>query len=213
MRKLVIFGAGGFGQEAIWVAESMNEELPEPLRWEVLGYLDDDSTKVGQRFYGHPVLAAPPDDRDLWFHCALGSNTAREAVASRLEARGWRPAALIHPSVVQAKFVEVGEGTYVGAGSILSPNARVGRHVIVNQRVSVGHDSLMEDFSQACPGSQINGFCQVLRGALIGSGASIRQGRSVGPRAVVGANSLAVMDVEPGTTVLGVPARLLSRAE
>lgn len=211
MQDLVIFGAGGFGQEAVWVAESMNDQLPPAERWNVLGYLDDDASKAGKTFYGYPVLSSAPAGR-VWFHCALGDNATREAVAARLEARGWRPATLIHPSVIRAKFVEVGEGSYVGAGSILSPSCRLGRHVLVNQRVAIGHDAVLEDFSQACPGAQINGYCTLRRGAFVGSNASLHQGRVVGERAVVGANSQVIRDVEPGATVLGVPARVLSRA-
>ena len=46
---------------------------------------------------------------------------------------------------------------------------------------------------------------------FVGSNASLHQGRVVGARGVVGANSQVIRDVEPGATVLGVPARVLSR--
>lgn len=213
MRKLVIFGAGGFGQEAAWVAESMNAHLPPDEAWEVLGYIDDNPKLACRAFYGYPVLGEAPEARELWFHCALGNNGTREAVAAKLEARGWRPATLVHPSVVRAKDVAIGDGTYVGALSVLSPNARIGRHVLINQRVAIGHDAVLEDFSQACPGAQINGSCKLERGAFVGSNASLSQGRKVGRGGVLGANSTAIIDVAPGATVIGVPARVVAIAE
>jgi sugar O-acyltransferase (sialic acid O-acetyltransferase NeuD family) len=214
MRQLVIIGAGGFGQEAIWVAESMNPALAETERWEILGYLDDNPERDGQEFYGYRVLGRPSEGarkgRETWYYCAVGNNTSRAQLAARLDDLGWRAATLVHPSVIQARYTSIGEGTYIGAGSIVSPNARIGRHVIINQRVSIGHDAVMDDFSQACPGAQINGRCRVGRGALVGSNASLLQDKRVGDNAVVGANSQVVRDVETGTTVCGVPARRIS---
>jgi acetyltransferase-like isoleucine patch superfamily enzyme len=46
-------------------------------------------------------------------------------------------------------------------------------------------------------------------GAHIGCGASVRQSITVGEGALVGAGAVVVQEVPPGTTVVGVPARLL----
>src|SRR5262249_13311645 len=151
--------------------------------------------KRGARMYGYACLGGTSDvpselrTGTVWYYCAVGNTTAREKVVARLDSLGWRAATLVHPSVVRARNVEIGEGTYVGALSVLSPNAKLGRHVIINQRVSIGHDAVLEDFSQACPGAQINGACRIGRGALIGSNASIQQLGNVGAYAVVGSNS------------------------
>ena len=216
MRQLVIIGSGGFGQEAAWVAESMNEELAEEERWQIRGYLDDNEQCVGRELYGYKVLGRT----DAWvakgpcfYYCAIGRNAVREAMSVRADALGWLPATLIHRSVVRARQTEVGAGTFIGPGCILSPNSVVGRHVIINQRVSVGHDARMEDFSQACPGAQINGNCRIGRGALVGSNASIHQGKAVGECAVVGANSQVITHVRARTSVCGVPAMRVGLAD
>lgn len=209
MRKLVIFGAGGFGQEAAWVAESMNDQLPTHTRWEILGFLDDDPSKAGRQYFGHKTLSTRPTESDIWYYCAVGRNITREKISQRLDGYGWKAATLVHASVISARGVEIGEGTYVGPGSILSPMAQVGRHVIINQRVSIGHDAVLGDFSQACPGAQINGYCRLGRYALVGSNASIHQGKKVGEKAVVGSNSQVITDVATSTSVCGVPARVL----
>jgi sugar O-acyltransferase (sialic acid O-acetyltransferase NeuD family) len=212
MRPLVIFGAGGLAQEAIWVAEAVNADAPLETRWDILGYLSDDPSQHGTTVYGYPVLAGPPPSRGatLWYHCAVGSNDARERAAGRLGGLGLKAATLVHPSVIQARGAEVGEGTYIGAGTILSPNAKVGCHVLINQRVLVGHDVTMSDFSQACPGAALSGGSRVGKGALIGTNASIYPRQTVGEYAVVGSNSYVIRRVAPRTTVLGVPAQVVA---
>lgn len=210
MKTLVIIGAGGFGAEVAWVAESVGG-------WDIAGYLEVDPKLVGGQLYGHKIFAEAHADsfkgREVWFQGAFGENALREKVAARYEQLGWKPATLIHPSVIQAKDVVVGEGTYVGAGSILSPGCRIGRHVLINQRVAIGHDAGLDDFSQACPGAQINGHCKLGRGALVGSNASIHPRKSVGDYSVVGANSLLIRNIGSRVSVLGVPAKQLSRTE
>ena len=43
--------------------------------------------------------------------------------------------------------------------------------------------------------------------AFVGAGAVVRQGVNIGSGAVVGAGAAVVSDVDPNTTVVGVPAR------
>lgn len=38
MKKILIFGAGGFGREVQWLIERINQKKPT---WEIEGYLDD----------------------------------------------------------------------------------------------------------------------------------------------------------------------------
>jgi acetyltransferase-like isoleucine patch superfamily enzyme len=60
------------------------------------------------------------------------------------------------------------------------------------------------------PGATVTGAVTVGAGAMVGAGAVVRQGATVGEGAVVGAGAVVVDDVEPGTTVVGVPARPLA---
>jgi len=208
-------GAGGFGQEAVWVAEDMNEHLPAADRWDVRGYIDDDASKAGLRLYGYDTLGTPSkfrscsEGQEIHYFCAIGDNRVREKVCAILSAWNWRPATLVHSSVVAAKGVRIGEGTYVGAGVVLCPNAQLGAHAILNVRAVVGHDVVIEDFAQLGSGATVNGDCLIERGAFLGSNASVHRGRSVGAFAVVGSNSQVLRSVKPSTTVFGVPAVVL----
>ena len=215
MKNIVIMGAGGFGTEAVWVIEEMNKSNQPESMWNILGYVDDQCLKKGVIFYGHKTLGTPEEvanyypGEKIWYYCAIGKNEVRQSVTERLNRLGWQAATLIQPSVIMARDITIGEGTYVGAGSILCPNAVIGKHVLINTRVAIGHDTVLDDFSQACPGAQINGYCKIGSLATIGSNASIFPGKTVGRLSMVGGNSQVIRSVKPNTTVNGVPALVI----
>jgi len=219
---LVIIGAGGLGSEAAWVADAMNAHAIQeqhPAHWTMIRYADDDAAKRGTLHVGRAVYGSIEDisrdfvGRDLHFFCAIGDNDARAKMVHRAANAGWKPATLKHPSAIVANSVQLGPGSYVGAGSVISVNVKIGAHVIVNMCASVGHDAIIEDFSQVSPGARISGYCNLGRYALVGSNATLMPGACIGNAAVVGANSLAHGFVEPNTTVCGVPARVIARRE
>lgn len=209
----MIVGAGGFGQEIIWAAKNFNRIHPA---FDILGYCDDASDKKGKEIYGYQVLGAPEEvDRVLpekpCFLCAIGKNQVRSHVVRRVLALGWRPVTIIDPSVTVAEYVTVGDGTYVGAGSILSPYASIGNHVIINHDASIGHNSVLEDFVQVSPGGRVSGETILKEGATLGSNAAVAPGVTLGRYSTLGACSFAASDIPDRVTAVGVPAQVLMR--
>jgi len=218
----LIAGGGGLGTEYVWIAEAMNAAGRESAGWrpwQLLGYTDDAPEKRGQMVGGYLVhgdveqAAAKFQGQEIYFAAAIGDNAARQSVVRRADAFRWRPAALIHPSVIMAPDATVGGGSYIAPGCVVCPRAQVGEHVIINVHVSVGHDSILEDYSQVCPGARISGGCHLGKLAFVGSNGSLTPGIKVGEGAVVGANSHAVRNVPRGATVIGCPARSFGTGE
>jgi len=212
-KRLVIIGAGGFGQEIIWAARNMNASRPQ---YEIVGYCDDDTTKKGNLIYSAKVLGTPEEvDRIMaekpCFICAIGDNVKRAKAVKRVLSLGWLPAIVIDPSVIIAEGVSVGEGTYVGAGCILSPYAQIGNYVIINHHCSIGHNSVLDDFVQVSPGGRVSGSCRVKEGASLGSNAVIAPSITVGRFATLGASSFAMTDITDDVTAIGTPARVVLR--
>ena len=143
--------------------------------------------------------------------CAIGENDVRAKIVRTAEELGWRPATLVHPTAILGPNVEIGPGSYVGPVSVISVNTRIGAHVIIDMHVSIGHDAVLNNFCAVFPGARISGSCSLGEYALVGSNATLLPGTQVGERAVVGASSLAHGSVEPDTTILGVPARIVRR--
>ena len=85
-------------------------------------------------------------------------------------------------------------------------------NVIVNTGAIVEHDCVIGDHVHMATGSRLCGAVHVANGAHIGAGSIVREGISIGAGAIVGAGALVVKDVEPGTVVVGVPARFLKQS-
>jgi len=168
---------------------------------------------TGGTFSGLPILGTPEafDQQSVekpFFAIGVGNNSTRKRIAERLEALGWLPETLIDPSAVVAEDVHIGAGTYVGVASNISPTAVIGRHVIVHNQSSVGHDTDMGDYSQVSPGGRVLGHVKVGECGYLGSNSVVCPMKKIGAYAVLGACSFAIADIPDRAVAIGVPARI-----
>lgn len=128
-------------------------------------------------------------------------------LARRLHLRGvpLLPAVLrkaiyyLHSSYIPEQ-AEIGEGTqlgYGGIGVVIHQSAKIGRHCLLSQQVTVGGRSGIE------------GVPVIGDYVRIGAGAKILGNIRVGDFAVIGANAVVLKDVASGCVVAGVPARVI----
>lgn len=205
---LLVYGAGGFGREVAWLAERPTT----PFR--VVGFIDD-AAAPGAELHGLPVRTLAEASAmypGASFAAATGSGIAREAMAERATAAGLVPATLVHRTVEMSATVRIGAGTVICAGSILTVDVTVGRHVQVNLGCTIGHDAVLEDFVTLAPGVHISGMVHLERGCYVGTGAVVLNGVAgapivIGAGATVGAGAVVTRSVAAGTTVVGMPAR------
>ena len=216
IKRLVVYGAGGFGTEVIWGAQLMNEAGTGS--WELVGLIDDSAELKGTSQAGVPVLGSLDEVReqlggDLWFHVAVGENKARRELATKLEGAGWRAATIIYPNALIGPEATIADGAYVGPGCVVGPAARVGRYVLLNTHASVGHHAKLSDFARLDPGARVNDHCEIGELAVIGSSAAMVPKSKVGEGATLGGGSMLVGRVSAGNTALGVPAHTIRRTQ
>jgi UDP-perosamine 4-acetyltransferase len=182
---------------------------------EVLGIVDPDPAKIGERIFGVPVLGG--DDEIAKYPVdavrlvnGLGSvrdGSRRKALFMRFKAMGYRFASVIHPSAIIAADVDIGEGAQIMAGAVVQAGCRIGVNAIINTRVALDHDCQIDDHAHIAPGATLSGGVSVGNGSHVGTGATLIQGIQIGNESVVGAGAVVIRDVLDGVTVVGVPAK------
>lgn len=117
--------------------------------------------------------------------------------------------------------VSVGDNTLIGTNVVIDGSCKIGSRVSIQTGVYIPTNTTIEDDVFLGP------YCVLLndrflarrkvplvgpkieKGASIGGNATILDNVTVGRGAAVGAGAVVLHDVEPGTVVVGVPARVL----
>ena len=87
-------------------------------------------------------------------------------------------------------------GIYIAAGSIISHNARILNHCIINYHVTIGHDTLIKNNTIILPGTRISGNVIIGERVLVGANSFVFQGKSVGNDCIIDAMTHVSNDLE-----------------
>ncbi|MEM7141896.1 MAG: acetyltransferase [Actinomycetota bacterium] len=200
--RLIIVGAGGHGREALAIARR------HPA-WPEIALVDDGDVERERLERVGATLTGTVDDlinSGSDHVIAVGDPGVRRSIADRIGDAA--PATtLVDPSAWIGDDVDLAPGAMVYPAAVCTTNIRIGRHSHVNCGAIVSHDCRVGDFVSISPGVRLNGEVVIGDGVLLGTGAVVLPGRTVGQGAVVGAGAVVVDDVDPGSTVVGIPAR------
>lgn len=204
--RLILVGAGRFAEEIGDVAADAGIGIAAVI--EGLDASRADASAVPPILWVDDQGAFEPE---LPILPAIGS-PRRGALIERLVAEGRSLATLVHPSSVVAPSAVVEAGCVIFPGVVIGARTRIGRGTIVNRGALIGHHAVIGEHVFVGPGANIAGGVRIGDEAYIGMGAIVRDDRTIGPGATVGAGAVVVGDVEPGVTVVGLPARPMERS-
>lgn len=203
MKDLIILGAGGFGCEAISVAESINKNANE---WNILGFLDDNISLGTEVFHGYKVIGSIKDWKPKtseYFVLGVSSPKTKEKLYNLLKEKSGQFATLIAPGVYIPKEIEIGEGCTITL-AWLGVNVKLGK--CVNIHGSMIGESEIGDFSTTTGFTNVAG-AKIGKRVFIGSHAVVLNNVKVGDDAYICAGSIVFTKVKPGIKVMGNPAK------
>lgn len=208
--KICIVGAGGFAREVLCCFIDTLKK-PHPEIRELACFMVADEDYVKKSIMGVDVISHSLFNPELYkVIIGIGDPVLRKKVVSKLPLNTTY-ASIIHPSAVMSQWVEIGEGSIVTAGTIITCNVKIGKHAHLNLHTTIGHDCEIGDYFTTTPGTNISGSCKFGDNVYLGTNSAIRQGVSICNNVTVGMGGVVVKDiVEPGVYI-GNPVKKLIR--
>ena len=144
--KLVIIGAGGYGQMVCDVAEQTG-------KYEEIVFLDDnkiDETVVG-KCQDFPRFIAD----DVEIYPAFGNNQTRLSFLEKLESMGANIPTLIHKTAYVSPKATVAKGTIVLPFAVVNTDVEVKEGCLINSSCVIDHGCVIERGVHVCIGALI----------------------------------------------------------
>ena len=189
--KLAIFGYGGHARE---VAVQINKG--------VAFFVDDEySDNIAK-----PISSFNPEEYEMMI--GVADPLERNRIVDRLP-KETKYFTFIHPTsqIMNDPYIEIGEGSFIGANSILTTNISIGKHAILNRGNHIGHDCIIGNFFSAMPGAIVSGNVRIGNRVYLGTNSSIIEKRHLLHDITIGANGVVIRDIKDPGTYIGVPVR------
>jgi sugar O-acyltransferase (sialic acid O-acetyltransferase NeuD family) len=188
--KLALFGYGGHARE---VACQIDQE--------VTFFVDNEYAND----IAKPISEFNP--KEYLMMVAVADSHDRKAIVDKLP-KETKYFTFIHPTVqIMDDNIEVGEGSFIGANSILTTNIKLGKHALLNRGNHIGHDCFIGDYFSAMPNAVVGGNVWIDNKVYLGSCSNIREKIKITSNITIGMNAAVVKNLTEFGIYVGVPAK------
>jgi sugar O-acyltransferase (sialic acid O-acetyltransferase NeuD family) len=210
MKKIAIYGGGGFGKEVATVIQKINEQ---DSIWNLIGFFDDGLNEGSQisrygRILGN-MNRLNDWTEELAIVFAIGDPETLAKVQKKItNPKVWYPN-IIHPEVYMADEVtlKIGQGNVIVRGCSFSVDVAIGDFNQFNSISALGHDVQVGSYNVFMPLSRISGGVQIGDYNFFGINAIVLQNVKIGICTKIGANSVVIRKTKDNNLYLGSPAK------
>jgi sugar O-acyltransferase (sialic acid O-acetyltransferase NeuD family) len=194
--KLAIFGYGGHAREVYWSLDLMK-------RVGCKFFVDDEYYQGGVNIL--PISEFDPTEYQMMV--AVGDSEERKKIVKKLPKKT-SYFTFIHPTAqIMAQDVTIGQGSFIGANSILTTNIKIGEHTILNRGNQIGHDTKIGNYFSSMPGSIVSGNVEIGDCVYLGTNATIKEKIQICDNVKIGSGGAVVKNINEEGIYVGVPVK------
>jgi len=190
MKKAII----GFGGHAREVAAQIGDR-------ELNFYVEDDYLAEGA------LLLSEFDSKKYEVIIGISDPVVRERIKNTLPTDTKFFTFVHNTALILDSSIKIGEGSFIGAYSIITTNVSIGNHAILNRTCHIGHDTIIGDYLTMMPGSVVSGNCTLGNSVYLGTNSSIKERISICNNVTIGLGAGIVKNITEHGTYVGLPAK------
>lgn len=185
-----LVGAGGHAREVLM-----------QMGYDLVCFVDDQYADIDNNIL--PLSKFDPTKYEVMI--AIGDSRERLQMVRKMPPET-KYFTYIHPTAIIGNNVSIGDGSFIGANSIITTDVVIGKHALLNRANHIGHDTKAGLGLSMMPGAIVSGNCEIGNSVYIGTNASVKQGIRICDFVTIGLNAGVVKDIKSSGTYVGVPA-------
>lgn len=205
---LIIYGAGE-------TAEIAYEYFTHDSDYEVVAFTVNEAFLKEATFNNLPVVAFesvetvyPPQEYEMFVAASFNKlNRYRMQMYQAAKVKGYRMANYISSKAFVWHNVQLGENVMIMENNVVQHKVQIGNNVILWSGNHIGHQTKVEDHVFISSHCVISGFCSIGSGSFIGVNSTFNDTIHLGKDNLVGSGALIVKATQPGSMMIGVPAK------
>jgi sugar O-acyltransferase (sialic acid O-acetyltransferase NeuD family) len=147
-------------------------------------------------------------NNDLQFCTGIGGTKVKASLVEKIEALGGQYETIVADNAIIGSFdVIIGQGCNIMQNVFISNSVKLGKGCLINYGATLHHDINIGNYCEVSPNATILGRCDIGNYVSIGANSTILPDVVIGDYAKIGAGAVVTKNVEPKTTVVGIPAK------
>ena len=191
-KNILIIGVGGH-------LNSVIDILQEAKKFKIIGYLDNDKSKIGKYFYNIKVLGSDKKldeikkskTNNISLSVGLIKNfKERMKLIKKLKISSFEFPNFYSKDSLISKRIIIGKGNIIMKHVLINNNVKLGDFNIINNKALIEHDVTIGSNVHISTGAVVNGNVSIGNNVFIGSGSIITNNRVIKNNTFIKAGSV-----------------------
>ncbi len=210
MKKIAIYGSGGFGKEVACVIQKINEINPT---WDLIGFFDDGIERGTSVSHFGAVLGGGNTLNEfaepICVVFAIANPNIIEEIVSKIDNPNVDYPNIMHPDVFFADPLtfKMGRGNVVVRGCSFSVDVTIGDFNQFNSLSALAHDVKVGSFNVFMPLTRVSGEVKIGSNNFFAINTIILQQIKIGNNVRTGPGAILITKPKDGQLYMGNPAK------